>query len=232
MLKQVYTAHKTKLRVCDSELDMAGNRIPIVEGELSDVDVVSPNGYRYKKGFWDNVLSQPYVKDMIANRECLGMIEHPEKDEEYMKTPYDKASHIVLSVTVNNGVPYGRFGLLNNPRGNDIKALVDVGVPIGVSTRGLGDILTDNISEYVDDQNYGLITWDFTTRPNFPKYMNPVSDSLRESPLYREFVQMRQLVDSNPGCSKYNKDLDQLVKEMRDCFERMTRMIYEKQNSI
>lgn len=225
MLKQVYTAHKTRLRVCDSEIDISGNRIPIVEGELSDVDVVSPNGYRYKRGFWDKVLSQPCVKEMIANRECLGMIEHPEKDEEYMKTPYDKASHVVLSVTVNNGVPYGRFGLLNNPRGNDIKALVDVGVPIGVSTRGLGDILSDSISEYVDDENYGLITWDFTTRPNFPKYMNPVSDSLRESPLYREFVQMRQLVDSNPSDVRYDNDLKKMVKEMREKCDRILNMI-------
>lgn len=195
MLSKIVTPFKTCFRVCDSKESEQGN-ITIVEGPLSSVDVKTPNGYRYRKGFWDKVLSEDYVKQMIENRECLGTIEHPEADSEYMKTSYENASHVVLSVVVRNHIPYGRFGLLNNNKGCCMKALVDVGVPVGVSTRGLGDSLTDELGDYIDEENYLLITWDFTKVPNIPVSMKAVSDSLRESPLFKQLVEMHKLKDS------------------------------------
>lgn len=197
--------------------------MPIVEGPLSSVDILTPNGYRYKKGFWDKVLAEQYVKDMILNRECLGTIEHPESDAEYMKTSYELASHVVTKVVVKDHIPYGTFALLNNNKGCAIKALVEVGVPVGVSTRGLGDTLTDEKGDYIDENNYLLITWDFTKAPNIPVQMREISDSLRESSTFKQLVEMHQLRDSvrsdAPVTAKQIQDAAAAVRREFGVFE-------------
>lgn len=226
MLSQINLATKTVFRVCDSIVDNNGNKVPVVEGELSTVDEVSPNGYRYRRGFWNKVLAEDYVKDMILGRECLGTIEHPEEDDEYLKTSYENASHVVLSVVVNkSGNPVGKFGLLNNNKGNSIKALVDLGVPIGVSTRGFGEILEDDISKYISENNYALITWDFTKNPNFPKKMKAISDSLMSSPIFKEYCEVRKVVDSTPYKSPFEGEAKKLLCEIKDRISKIESML-------
>lgn len=215
MLQKLCDAHKTVLRIADATEEF-GARIPIIEGELSEVEKVSPNGYRYRQGFWDKVLAEDYVISMIEDRTCLGTIEHPESDDAYMKTPYEEASHVVLSVVVRNHNPYGKFGILNNNKGNAIKALVEVGVPVGVSTRGLGEQLTDSVSPYIDENNYGLITWDIVKNPNFPKQMQQVSDSLRSNENFRQLIEMNKLRDSlRPDATVSAAEMRKMIREIR-----------------
>ncbi len=213
-LCKIDITHNTRWRISDSRVE---NSLCVVEGALSDVDVVSPNGYRYRKGFWDKVLADERVRNMIYNRECLGTIEHPTDDDEYASTPYEKASHVVLSVTVKNGVPYGKFALLDNEKGRSIKALVDVGVPIGVSTRGVGDIKEDEISKYVDEDSYGLITWDFTRKPNFPVKMNAVSDSLVSNPMMANIIK-KKAIKSNV---ELNDDFIQALYMLKNSLDKI-----------
>lgn len=223
MLSKIVIPHKTLFRVSDS-LDAQGQKIPTITGILSESEVVSPNGYRYRKDFWPAVLSQPYVKEMISSRSCLGCIEHPEDDNEYLRTPYEKASHVVLSVVLKNGNPVGTFGLLNNSKGNAIKALVDLGVPVGVSTRGMGEEKRDNISAYIDETQYALITWDIVNNPNFSNLkMMQVTDSIVNNPVFEELKQAYQLRDS--VCTAYRsdfleKDMVAMISDLRDIFKK------------
>lgn len=69
----------------------------------------------------------------------------------------------------------------------------------------MGDYLEDSISEYLDENNYYVITWDLVRSPNFEDIrLEKVSDSLMASPLFREAVQMYQLRDSVDDA--YNPD--------------------------
>lgn len=223
---------RSLLRVSDSMVDMSGNRIPILTGQVGQVDVVSQNGYRYVNGFWDKVLGDKIVQDSIASRDMFGMIEHPKDDDEYVKTPYEKASHIVLKAWCQDGNPYAQFGLLNNEYGNSIKALLDVGHRPGVSTRGFGNFKKDSISTYLDDSNYVLVTWDIVRSPNFSDLKmdktsdssrtsfsaSKVSDSIMANPIFRELCEMHQLDDSVD--ESYNQD--SLVKSMDSAIKALT----------
>lgn len=218
---KIQTNHRTNLRVCDSIISNEGITIPVIAGICSETDVVSPNGYRYKSSFWHKVLSQSYVKDMISNRTSLGTIEHPEDDNAYMKTPYEMASHVVLSVELKGNNPYAKFGILNNTKGNSIKALVDLNVPVGVSTRGLGDTLQDEISPYIDEDNYAFITWDVVNNPNFGDLsLVKVTDSLRNTSLFKELVEaysLRDSVDEHYSTSFLLSEID----KMQSCLTSM-----------
>ena len=198
MLSKIQSIQRNKFKISDSVTLSTGVTIPCITGQLSQVEVISQNGYRYKRGFWDKVLSDQCVIKSIDDRDMLGQIEHPTDDDEYLKTPYQKASHVILKVWIQDGNPFGTFGLLNNEAGNAIKALVDVGHHPGVSTRGLGSFGKDDISQYVSDENYLLLGWDIVTNPNFETLkMDKVSDSLRSNPIFKELTAMHQLKDSS-----------------------------------
>ncbi len=197
-MDKIQTIRRGKMKICDSVKLDNGTTIPTLMGQCSEVDVMSQNGYYYKRDFWRNILSQQYVVDAIKNRDMLGMVEHPTDDEDYLKTPYDRASHVILKAWVeDDGNPWAQFGLLNNEQGNNIKALIEVGHRTGVSSRGLGEMATDDKGQYVTDDNYMFITWDIVRSPNFADLkLDKVTDSLRKSPIFKELVQMNQLRDS------------------------------------
>jgi len=223
-MDHLITTHKTVMRVCDSMQTADGITIPIVDGQLSCVEEVSPNGYRYKKDFWHHVLKEQYVKDMIENRECIGTIEHPTEDDAYQATPYEDASHVCLSAVLVGDNPQGKFGLLNNNKGNALKALVDMNIPIGVSTRGMGEQLSDHVSPYIPHDGYRLITWDCVRNPNFAalRLRRPVSDSVAER-LFNELTGLLQMRDS--AYNGYRRDY--MDNDHRKLLRELKRMLNE-----
>lgn len=220
MLK-IQTVNQANFRITDSiQLD-SGVKIPVIMGQCSQVDLVSGNGYRYKNGFWDKILDHEQVQTAIKNRDMLGMVEHPEDDNDFMKTPYEGASHMILDAWNERGNPFAKIGLLNNSRGNDIKALVDLGHKPGVSTRGLGSFGEDSTSKFVDQDNYMFLTWDIVRSPNFADMrMDKVTDSLMKSPIFKEMKEMYHLRDSvDEAYSSAN-----LTKDIATAFEALTRI--------
>lgn len=203
---KIQTTYATKMRIADAATTPSGVRIPCITGQVGQVGVVSRNGYRYKEDFWRKVLGRESVRSRIEKHQVIGTIEHPKDDDNYLMTDYEQASHIILKAWVDDaGNPHAVFGLLNNPKGNALKALVDVGFTPGVSTRGLGDFDQDNISKFVKDEGYEFITWDSVKDPNFQELvMDPISDSLRQTRAFRELVDMHALNDS--AATDYSKE--------------------------
>ena len=69
----------------------------------------------------------------------------------------------------------GEAVLLNNPQANQLKSLIDNGVKISVSSRGIGNVGRDGIVE-----NFKLITYDIVPNPSdFNATMNGVCESYR-----------------------------------------------------
>jgi hypothetical protein len=201
----------------------SGVTIPCITGQVGQVNEVSQNGYRYKEDFWDKVLGDCVVQDLIKGHDMLGTIEHPTDDEKFLKTPYEDASHIVLKAWVQNHNPFATFGLLNNEKGNQIKALIDVGHRPGVSTRGLGQFDRDSISQFVSDQDYVLITWDIVRSPNFSTLkMEELTGAITDSALFKELVDMHQIKDS--AYKGYDKnlliaDMGKAISELQSKYE-------------
>ena len=220
-IHKVQSTHRQLFKVADSVQLETGVVIPCIVGQAGQIDVISQNGYRYKKGFWDKVLGDQLIQDAIKNRDILGMIEHPTDDDEYLKTPYDKASHVIMKAWVQDGNPFAQFGLLNNERGNQIKALIDVGHRPGVSTRGLGNYASDGISQFVCDEGYVFLGWDLVRNPNFGDLkMDRVTDSLMKSPIFQELCEMHHLKDSVD--EHYNQS--NLIRNIDDAIAALTRI--------
>lgn len=187
----------THFRVTDSIETPTGEKMMCITGKASHCEVISQKGYRYRKGFWEKVISDPELQRRIEARDVLGMIEHPLNDMDFLHTPYDKAAVVCLKAWCEGYDPYITLGILNNVQGNAVKALVEVGHKPGVSTRGFGDYGQDSISSYIEEEGFKCIGWDVVRAPNFEDIrMDKVSDSLETLPEFRELMQMTQLRDS------------------------------------
>jgi hypothetical protein len=203
----------------DSRNGKTNDGIVRIQGQVSTTEENSQKGYRYLSDHWTRVLSDDSIQCMIKDRSMLGQIEHPtdeDGDWNYLSTPYDKASHIVTKAWVDSHTknPWAELSLLNNEHGNNVKALLELGHQPGVSTRGLGEVKTDSLGEFIDNNGYTLITWDIVRSPNFPALrMKPVTDSTYSAmgnSKYKQYVEMFQLRDSGLNC--FNRDV--LLKQM------------------
>ena len=150
-----------------------------LEGPIADFKNPTRNGRLYSEPLWEKVFEDPIMKEKIANRCCFGELGHPEDRQE---VDMEKIAICLAEQPKKSedGNIYGVFDILNTPNGKILKALCDYGCNIGVSSRGTGDLYTDDDgNEAVDPETYECECWDAVLIPAVESArMNYVTESL------------------------------------------------------
>jgi len=148
---------------------------PLVEGILATVEVKNGNGRYYARKLWERELEK-YMQSVNENR-ALGELDHPDSSIINLKN----VSHNIKKVWWDGDNILGAIEILPTPSGNILKALIDSGVTIGVSSRGTGSLeQRGNVMEVQDD--FELLCWDFVSTPSNPgSWMYPVKGMMNES---------------------------------------------------
>ena len=68
---------------------------------------------------------------------------------------------------MDGDVCYGTVEILDTPSGQILKSLVDSGVTLGISSRGVGSTRREGDHQVVQD-DFQLICWDFVSEPSTP----------------------------------------------------------------
>ena len=83
---------------------------------------------------------------------------------------------------------YGTVEILDTPSGKILKSLVDSGVTLGISSRGVGSTRKEGDYQVVQD-DFQLICWDFVTEPSTPgAFMMKEGKEINETDLKRHFT--------------------------------------------
>jgi len=137
-----------------------------VRGIFQRYDVTNSNGRGYSEELFDKVLGESSIVEAFKNRSMLGLVEHP-KDG---LTRLDRSpSHVVLGAWNNHdGSIMGEALILNTAAGRDLAAIFEAGCSVGISSRGEGDLISENGRDIVDPNTYRLITWDFVYDNSVP----------------------------------------------------------------
>jgi len=128
-------------------------------GVMQRADAQNGNGRVYPKRVLDRELMN-YAKLVEENR-ALGELDHPEDSVINLKN----ASHMVTKVWWDGNDVMGKVKILNTPSGQILRSLVDSGVKLGISSRGLGSVHEDAGSTVVED-DFQLICFDFVSEPS------------------------------------------------------------------
>ena len=133
----------------------------VMKGVLQKSDTLNQNGRIYPKVILEREVRN-YQK-FIAESRALGECDHPDSSVVELKN----ASHIVREAYMDGDVCYGVVELLNTPSGKILQSLVESGVTLGISSRGVGSTKRKGDVDVVQD-DFQLICWDFVSEPSTP----------------------------------------------------------------
>ena len=133
----------------------------LMKGILQKADTINQNGRVYPEPILDREVRN-YQKFIKENR-ALGECDHPDSSVVELKN----ASHIIRDAYMDEGVCYGTVELLDTPSGKILQSLVESGVTLGISSRGVGSTRSEGDREVVQD-DFQLICWDFVSEPSTP----------------------------------------------------------------
>ncbi len=173
--------------------------LPLVEGILASAEIKNGNGRYYSKKIWDREISK--YQDHIRNRTSTGELDHPESTVINLKN----VCHRIADIWWDGNHIMGKIEILPTPSGNILKALIDSGVTVGVSSRGMGSV--KQIGETLEVQDdFELLCWDFVSTPSNPgSWMTPVGST--------GTVNMR-LNESLNGSPKNNGKVNEIIREI------------------
>lgn len=131
----------------------------ILSGVMQRSDAQNGNGRVYPHKVLMREVEN-YSKLVKENR-ALGELDHPEDSVINLKN----ASHLVTDVWWDNKDVMGKVKVLNTPSGRVLQELVNSGVKLGISSRGLGSVQEGAQGTIVED-DFQLICFDFVSEPS------------------------------------------------------------------
>tara|TARA_B100000900_G_C20548468_1_gene703684 strand:- start:940 stop:1542 length:603 start_codon:yes stop_codon:yes gene_type:complete len=146
----------------ESEKAEVANGATYLTGIMQKSDQLNGNGRIYPHSVLMREMKN-YEK-LINERRALGELDHPDDSVVNLKN----ASHMVTGVWWDGKNVMGKIKVLNTPSGNILKSLVDGGVKLGISSRGLGSVHEDNNGNTIVEDDFQLICFDFVSEPSTP----------------------------------------------------------------
>ena len=133
----------------------------MMKGILQKSETVNQNGRIYPKPILEREIRN-YQKFIKENR-ALGELDHPDSSVVELKN----ASHNIKEAYMEGNIVYGTVEILNTPSGKILQSLVESGVTLGISSRGVGSTRPEGNMQIVQD-DFQLICWDLVSEPSTP----------------------------------------------------------------
>lgn len=121
-----------------TENTSSGNRF-FIEGPFLMTEAVNRNKRLYPKDIMEESVER-YIKEYVDANRAIGELNHPD----YPLPAIEKAALLTKSMYWGDGNHandvIGKAQILNNPDGDRIRALMEAGFDMGVSSRALGGV--------------------------------------------------------------------------------------------
>lgn len=152
--------HVAKLTLSEGK-EGTGTRMRI-KGKLQEAEVKNGNGRVYPMNILKKQVDM-YTKGPVATRTATGELDHPESSIINL----NNVSHIITKVWWEGNDVMGELELLNTPSGKIAQEIVLAGIPLGISSRGMGSV--KQLGETVEVQDdFELLCWDLVSVPSTP----------------------------------------------------------------
>ena len=166
-----YTENDTLQCIIEKKED--GEKNYVIEGVFAQADQKNRNGRIYPKAIMEAAVGK-YDKEQIQKNRAVGELNHPEGPTVNL----DKVSHRITEMKFEGNDVVGKAQILDTPMGKIVKGLLDGGVQLGVSTRGMGSLEQKNGAMVVKD-DFILSTVDIVQDPSAPNaFVNGIMEGV------------------------------------------------------
>ena len=141
----------------------------------------------------------------------LGEVDHPDD----LQVNLDRVSHMITEMWMEGANGYGKMKILPTPMGNIVKAMLEAGVKLGVSSRGSGNVneSTGHVSEFE------IVTVDCVAQPSAPNaYPTPIYEGLLNMQGGHRILETAKGIETvqDPRVQKYLKEsVVRLIKDLK-----------------
>ena len=178
-----------------------GQKHLYIEGIFLQGDIKNRNGRMYPCETLAKEVGR-YNENFVQKGRALGELGHPDGPSINL----DRVSHKITSLRQEGTNFIGRAQILSTPMGNIAKSLLDEGVKLGVSSRGMGSLREDRNGIKVVGEDFMLATAaDIVADPSAPDaFVNGIMEGkewvwdggiLREKLAEKTYKQINTLVD-------------------------------------
>jgi len=142
--------------------DKNGKKQYMIEGVFMQADQKNRNGRVYPKAVMEGAVDK-YVTEQVSKGRAVGELNHPDGPTINL----DKVSHKITELKWEGNDVVGKAQILNTPMGQIVEGLMDGGVRLGVSSRGMGSLVNKGGVNYVN-KDFQLATVDIVQDPSAP----------------------------------------------------------------
>lgn len=116
-------------------------------------------------------------KKIVADHRACGELDHPDDSVVNLKN----VSHMIVDCWWEGKDVMGKMKVLDTPSGKTLKELINAGVKLGISSRGLGSV-RESMGKTVVENDFQLICFDIVSEPSTPNaFVHP--DKQTSSPI-------------------------------------------------
>jgi hypothetical protein len=143
--------------------ERGGKKNMYIEGVFLQADLKNRNGRMYPLQTLSREVSQ-YNENYVKKGRALGELGHPDSPTINL----DRVSHKIVSLAAEGSNFIGKAQILETPMGKIAKSLLESGVTLGVSSRGIGSIEEKNGINVVKDDFMLSTAADIVADPSAP----------------------------------------------------------------
>ena len=150
-----------------------------LSGRLQTADKKNGNGRVYPHEVLKREIGN--YMDIVKDNRAYGELDHPDDSVVNLKN----VSHIVTDIWWEGKDVMGKIKVLDTPSGRILKDLINAGVKLGISSRGLGSV-KESMGVVTVENDFQLICFDMVSEPStpnayvYPNQKSSVSARLRE----------------------------------------------------
>lgn len=138
----------------------AANAPIILNAVFQRSDAKNQNGRIYPHSVLEREVTN-YQKAVREGR-AVGECDHPSESVVSLKN----VSHVVREIGWRGNDVIGKLEILNTPSGQILRSLMESGIKLGISSRGVGDVQKNDQGDDVVDESFVLICFDAVSEPS------------------------------------------------------------------
>jgi len=153
--------------------EKGGKKKRLIEGVFMQAEQKNRNGRVYPRATLESAVDK-YVNEQVSKSRAVGELNHPEGPSINL----DKVSHRITELNWDGNNVMGKALVLDTPMGKIVEGLMDGGVQLGVSSRGMGSLVQKNGANVVND-DFMLSAIDIVQDPSAPEaFVNGIMEGV------------------------------------------------------
>ena len=142
----------------------------MLSGKLQEADCENGNQRQYPMAIMEREVQK--YKELVQDHRALGELDHPDSSIINLVN----VSHMITEVWMDGKTVMGKCKVLDTPSGQILRALVESGVKIGISSRGMGSV-TERMGKTIVEDDFQLISFDIVSEPSTPNAFMALSEN-------------------------------------------------------